>query len=134
MIMMRFQGLWLVVLALCLVACHEKTTEEAVKESLKVAMEALERGDYDGYLRHVDFDGPMDSTQRAFMKDALRQHQEWKRTERPAVVSVDVIDVQFKGDSICTAYSRYTFADSTKEVVSHKMVRQGESWKIRLRN
>lgn len=134
MIVMRLKGLWIAMLALCLVACHEKTTEEAVKESLKVAMEALERGDYDGYLQHVDFDGPMDSLQCAFMKDALRQHQEWKRTERPAVVSVNVIDVQLKGDSICTAYCQYAFADSTKEVVSHKMVRQGEEWKIRLRN
>ena len=123
-----------ILLILCLSACHEKTTEEVIKESLTVALEALERGDYNGYLHHVDMGAPMDSAQRAFMKDALRQHQEWKGAERPAVVSVDVVDIQLDGDSICTAYCQYTFADSTKEVMSHKMVRHGEKWKIRLRN
>ena len=120
--------------ALSLAACHEPTQEEVVKTSLKVALEALERGDYDGYLQHVDIGAPMDSMQRAFMVDALRQHQEWKGMERSALVALDVVDLQQIGDSIYTAYCQYTFADSTKEVVSYKMVRYGEEWKIRLRN
>ena len=123
-----------ILLILCLSACHEKTTEEVIKESLTVALEALERGDYNGYLHHVDMGAPMDSAQRAFMKDALRQHQEWKGAERPAVVSVDVVDIQLDGDSICTAYCQYTFADSTKEVGAQKMVRKNEQWRIRLRD
>ena len=123
-----------ILLALCMSACHEPTAEEAAKESLKVALDALCRDDYDAYLQHVDIGMPMDSAQRAFMRDVLRQHQEWKRAERAAIVSVDVIDARMFGDSICMLYYQYVFADSTREVVSQKMVRSGEEWKLRLRN
>lgn len=130
---MKRKCLFLLV-ALCLAACHESAPEEVVKESLKAALEALERGDYEEYLQHVDMGAPMDSVQRAVMLDALRQHQEWKGAERPSVVAVDVVDAQFEDDSVCLAYCQYTFADSTKEVVWHKMIRHGDEWKIRLRN
>lgn len=121
-------------MGLCCVACHEPTPEEAAKDALMVALEALRGEDYDTYLQHVDIGVPMDSARRAFMKDALRQHQEWKRAERAAIVSVDVVDGRMIGDSICTVYYQYTFADSTCEVASQKMVRLGEEWKLRLRN
>jgi hypothetical protein len=76
----------------------------------------------------------MDSTQVLYMKQALRQHLGWRRSERAAVVAIDVQDVKMQGDSICMVYYQYTFADGTKEVSSQKMVRYGEDWKIRLRN
>ncbi len=130
---MKRKCLFLLV-ALCLAACHESAPENVMKESLKAALEALERGDYERYLQHVDIGVPLDSVQRAFMLDALRQHQEWRGAERPSVVAVDVVDTQLQNDSICLAYCQYTFADSTKEVVGHKLVRHGDEWKIRLRN
>lgn len=121
-------------MALCLVSCHEQTPEEVVQGTLKEALEALERNDHDAYLRHVDFGDEMDSVRTAYMKDVLRQHLGWRREERAAVVSIDMVDAKMQGDSICTVYYQYSFADGTKEVVAQKMVRYGEEWKIRLRN
>ena len=112
-------------MALCLVSCHEQTPEEVVQGTLKEALEALERNDHDAYLKHVDFGDEMDSLRTAYMKDVLRQHLGWRREERAA---------KMQGDSICTVYYQYSFADGTKEVGAQKMVRYGEEWKIRLRN
>ena len=120
------------VLVLCLVSCEEKEREPEVV--LKNALEALNREDYDAYLQRVDWGVEMDSTQVLYMKQALRQHLGWRRSERAAVVAIDVQDVKMQGDSICMVYYQYTFADGTKEVSSQKMVRYGEDWKIRLRN
>lgn len=119
-------------LVLCLVSCEEKEREPDVV--LKNALEALNREDYDAYLQRVDWGVEMDSTQVLYMKQALRQHLGWRRSDRAAVVAIDVQDVKMQGDSICMVYYQYTFADGTKEVSSQKMVRYGEDWKIRLRN
>lgn len=117
-------------------ACQSgpKTPEDASKAVLEEALEALQAGNYDVYLEHADFGVSLDSLQKASMKSVLRQHQEWKRAERAEVFAVEVIDVHLLNDSVCTAHYQYVFADSTKEVVSQKMVRRGEDWKIRVRN
>ena len=128
---MKKVGIILVCL-LCLVSCEEKEREPEVV--LKNALEALNREDYDAYLQRVDWGVEMDSTQTRYMKQALRQHVGWRRSERAAVVSIDVQDVKMQGDSVCTVYYQYTFADGTNEVSSQKMVRYGEDWKLRLRN
>ena len=123
-----------ILLALCLVSCHELTPEEAARETLKEALEALERNDHDAYLKHVDLGADLDSSKTAYMKDVLRQHLGWRREERAAVVSIDMVDAKMQGDSICTVYYQYSFTDGTKEVGAQKMVKYGEEWKLRLRN
>lgn len=117
-------------------ACHlgPKSPEDAAKTVLEEALEALQAGDYDAYLENADFGVSLDSLQIVSVKNVLRQHQEWKRAERAEVLAVEVIDVHLLNDSVCTAHYQYVFADSTKEVVSQKMVRCGEDWKIRVRN
>lgn len=117
---------------LCLASCEDKTREPA--GALEIALEALNRGDYDTYLQWVDMGSEMDAAQKSMMRHALKQHLEWRRAERAAVASIDMIDTQMQGDTICTVYYQYTFADSTKEVASQKMVKHGETWKLRLRN
>lgn len=128
---MKKVGIILVCL-LCLASCEEKEREPEVV--LKNALEALNREDYDAYLQRVDWGVEMDSTQTLYMKQALRQHVGWRRSERAAVVAIDVQDVKMQSDSVCTVYYQYTFADGTNEVSSQKMVRYGEDWKLRLRN
>ena len=128
---MKKVGIILVCL-LCLVSCEEKEREPEVV--LRNALEALNREDYDAYLQRVDWGVEMDSTQTLYMKQALRQHVGWRRSERAVVVAIDVQDVKMQGDSVCTVYYQYTFADGTNEVSSQKMVRYGEDWKLRLRN
>lgn len=119
---------------LCMMSCHEPTSEEAAQMVLQEALEALEKGEHDVYMRHVDFGNEMDSVQAAYMRDVLRQHVGWRRSERAAVVSIDMVDAKLQSDSICTVYYQYSFADGTQEVGAQKMVRHGEDWKIRLRN
>lgn len=119
-------------LVLCLAACQEKSVGPTY--ALQEALEALNREDYDTYLQHVDFGTTMDSTQQATMRQVLRQHLGWRQSERAAVVGINMVEAKMLGDSICTVYYQYTFADSTKEVASQKMVRHGEIWKLRLRN
>ncbi len=121
-------------LVLCLTACREKTAEEMAQETLLEALEALERNDHDGYLKHVDMGVDMDVAKARYLKNALRQHVGWRRSERAAVVAINMIDVKRECDSICTVYYQYTFADGTREVGAQKMVRHGEEWMIRLRN
>lgn len=130
--MVKLKLILIVGLVLCLMSCEDK--EHAPEAVLKNALEALNREDYDAYLQRVDWGVEMDSTQVLYMKQALCQHLGWRRSERAAVVAIDVQDVKMLGDSICTIYYQYTFADGTKEVSSQKMVRYGEDWKIRLRN
>lgn len=130
--MLSFRYIFIFSFLLCLVSCEDK--ERAPEETLKVALEALNVEDFDAYLQRVDFGAEMDSAQMASMKDVLRQHLGWRRSERAAVVSIDMVDVKMQGDSVCTVYYQYTFADETKEVGAQKMVRYGDKWKIRLRN
>ena len=130
--MLSFRYIFIFSFLLCLVSCEDK--ERAPEETLKVALEALNVEDFDAYLQRVDFGAEMDSAQMASMKDVLRQHLGWRRSERAAVVSIDMVDVKMQGDSVCTVYYQYTFANETKEVGAQKMVRHGDKWKIRLRN
>lgn len=131
-IMSFFRYIFLFSFLLCLLSCQDPAREP--EGALQMALEALNREDYDTYLQHVDFGVEMDSAQEAFMRDALKQHLEWQRSKYAAVVGIDIVDAKMRGDSICTVYYQYTFADGKKEVSSQKMVRQGEVWKIRLRN
>lgn len=130
--MSLFRYIFIFSFLLCLASCQEK--EHEPEATLKKALEALNAENYDAYLQHVDFGADMDSAQIASMKDVLRQHLGWRRSERAAVVSIDIVDAKMQGDSISTVYYQYTFADNTTEVGSQKMVRYGEEWKLRLRN
>ena len=89
-----------ILLALCLVSCHEQTPEEVVQGTLKEALEALERNDHDAYLRHVDFGDEMDSLRTAYMKDVgirVRYlHSDIDTFERAKIIRdmrLDVFDV-----------------------------------------
>ncbi|MDO4201108.1 MAG: hypothetical protein Q4D25_03125 [Bacteroidales bacterium] len=119
-------------LMLSLWSCEEKEREPEIV--LMKALEALNHEDYDAYLQRVDFGTEMDSVQTFYMKEALRQHLGWRRSERAAVMSIDILEKVMEEDSVCTVYYQYTFVDDTKEAGSQKMVRHGETWKIRLRN
>lgn len=133
---MRNLQIFCSLLLLFVTACQSgpQSPEEAAKVVLEEALEALQTGNFDCYFEHADFGVTLDSLQIESLKNVLRQHQEWKRTECAEVLAVEVIDVHLLNDSVCTAHYQYVFADSTKEVVSQKMVRRGEDWKIRIRN
>lgn len=134
--MKRFFPYFAVLLVVCLTACHEKIVvpEDAPKEALLNALEALNRGDYDTYIDCVDYGTDMDSVQKSIMRDALRQHVGWRTARKSHVASVDIVDVEMNGDTVCTVFYRYTFADGTNEVAVQKMVLNDGVWKIRARN
>jgi len=133
--MRRFALMSILFMLMSLAGCrHEPTPQELAETTLKEALEALNRGDYDAYLRSVDFGTEMDSAQTAYMKDLLRQHLGWRASERGSVVSIEMKKSELLSDSVYMVYYQYHFSDSTKEVASQKMVRYGTEWKIRLRN
>ena len=129
---MKLRIILILGLMLSLWSCEEKEREPEIV--LMKALEALNQEDYDAYLHRVDFGTEMDSVQTSYMKEALRQHLGWRRSERAAVMSIDILEKVMEEDSVCTVYYQYTFVDDTKEAGSQKMVRHGETWKIRLRN
>ena len=131
---MRYVYIVLMFSMLGLTACHKNTAEEEAQMALKEALEALEKDDHGAYLKHVDWCGEMDADRETVMRNVLKQHMEWRRKERAAVVSIDMIDAKMDGDTICTVYYQYAFADGTQETGAQKMVRYGDDWKIRLRN
>ena len=123
-------------LVACLIACHQQVVypEDAPRAAMDTALAALQAGDYDTYLSYVDYGEELDSIQLQNMKDVLRRHEEWKQAERERVVSAQVVDIQMQGDTVCTAYYQYVFADSCRETVAQKMVRRNGQWKVRIRN
>lgn len=125
-----------VLFAVCLMACHDKIAvpEDAPKEALQNALEALNRGDCDTYLSYVDYGVEMDSVRKSVMCDAIRQHIGWRTARKSSVVAIDVVDAKMSGDTVCSVFYRYTFADGTDEVAVQKMVRRDGEWKLRVRN
>lgn len=125
-----------VVLLLVLSACwgKEESPKDKAKNTLKEALSTLQSGNVDGYMQYVDFGCEMDSVQLAVMQCLLKQHLDRQAQQKGTIVSIEAVDAQMLGDSVCTVFYQLAFADSTVEVVSQKMVRVGENWKIRLRN
>ena len=125
-----------VLLVACCMACRQQIVypEDAPKAAMNAALEALQAGDYDTYLSYVDYGTELDSLELQNMKDVLRRHEEWKRAERERVVSAQVVDIRMQGDTVCTAYYQYVFADSCRETVAQKMVCRNGRWKVRIRN
>ena len=117
-------------------ACHGKIAapEDAPKEVLRFALEALNRGDYDTYMSYVDYGVEMDSVQAVVMRDALRQHISWRKARKPLVASIDIVDAEMERDTICKVFYRYVYSDGTNEVAVQKMVRVGGQWMLRARN
>lgn len=123
--------------AFCFMSCHEEKVvdpTDAPKETLLSALEALNAGDYDSYLKNVDMGEDMDTFHVFFMKQVLKQHHEWIVQEKDSISSVQIVDVKMKNDSLATVYYQYVFGDSTTEVSSQKMMRIDGAWKLRLRN
>lgn len=107
---------------------------ERAKATLREALSTLQSGDLEGYMQYVDFAGEMDSMQRSLMLRLLAQHQDLRTQQKGALISIEALDADMQGDTVCTVFCQFVYADSTSEVVSQKMVRVGEKWKIRVRN
>lgn len=121
-----------VLIAVCLVACDDKGSH--AEEVLRNALEALNKGDYDTYMSHVDYGAETDSASIMLMRDAIRQHCGWIAAKKGDVVAIDMVDTEMEEDTVCTVFYRYTFADGTEEVAAQKMVRSGGVWRLRVRN
>ena len=123
---------------LCFIACEEEKVvnnpADASKDAFLASLEALNKGDYDTYLKSVDMGQDMDTFQILVLKKALQQHHEWIVQVKDSISSVEVVDVKMKNDSTATIYCQYTFGDSTSEVSAQKMNRVCGVWKLRLRN
>ena len=134
--MKRFLPFFAVLFVVCLTACHEKIVapEDAPKEALRSALEALNRGDYDTYMSYVDYGVEMDSVRKSYMRNAISQHVGWRTARKASVVAIDMVDAEMEGDSVCTVFYRYTFAAGADEVAVQKMVLNDGEWKLKVRD
>ncbi|MBQ9641732.1 MAG: hypothetical protein IJV06_09275 [Bacteroidaceae bacterium] len=123
----------LLLLSACWGGKKESPADEA-KAVLVEALSALQVGNVDGYVQHVDFGGDMDSLQHSVLSALLRQHLDQRTQQRGALTGIEALDGKMRGDTVCTVFYQLTFADSTVEVASQKMVKVGSVWKIRVRN
>ena len=129
--------LLIILVVAALVGCKDKSTPSPVDEAKKVlvsALTALKNNNIDSYLRHADFgDNPIDSATTSALRQVLTLHLAAQRAERPPVANINVVDAALENDSVCTLLYSFTYADSTKEVMSQKMVKTRGVWKLRLR-
>lgn len=125
-----------ILLVTCCLACHQQIVypEDLPKASLDSALKALDAEDYDTYMSYVDYGRELDSLEHKNIVDVLRRHEEWKRAEREEIVSTEIVDVKMQGDTTCTIYYQYVFADSCRETVAQKMVMRDGRWKMRIRD
>ena len=107
---------------------------EPAREVLMDALTAMEQHDYGRYMQHVDLGEEMDTLQVDFVHKALVQYQSRMEATRGRSVDVTIIDADMESDTVCSLFYQVTYADSTSEVASQKMVRTNGDWKIRLRN
>lgn len=116
--------------------CKQKEEDPAAapKRVLQEALQSLHDHNYDAYMQVADVDCELDSVHASMLRQLLQQHQEMNEARNGAVLDVSVIDAKMISDTICTVYCQTTYADSTREVSSHKMVVVDGQWKIRLRN
>ncbi|MBQ0023499.1 MAG: DUF4878 domain-containing protein [Prevotellaceae bacterium] len=130
--------LWMMVgmSLLTFTSCHDAITDssDAPKQAMQGALDALKDGNMDMYFECLDFDSETDSVQMALMLDLLLQHREWQNAQHKAISSIDIVDCEMMGDTVCTVYYQFSYADGVKEVSSQKMVRKDGIWKLRLRN
>lgn len=126
----------LLLVSIAIASCHEAMVEptDAPKAALKAALDALHSDDLDTYLQSVDFSTEMDSLQLVCMKAVLSQHAEEQAAEGVSVQKVEMVDAVMESDSVCTVYYQQSYSGGASDVLSQKMVRQGDTWKIRLRN
>jgi len=123
-------------LLVTLVGCISKEfdPQDAPKQAMIEALQKLEEHDYDAYMLYAYLGEDEDSVYIDLIKKLLNQHQEYQEHKKGHVANIDVVDVKFANDSICTVLYQLVFSDSTKEVSSQKMVCVEGDWKIRIRN
>ncbi len=119
-----------------LVGCKDKELDPkyAPKQAMTEALQKLGEHDYDGYMSYAFLGEDDDSVHIDLVKRLLNQHQEYQEHKKGNVANIDVVDVKFINDSVCTVLYQLAFADSTKEVSSQKMVCIDGNWKICIRN
>lgn len=116
--------------------CKEEVTDPlaAPKQALEEALLKLYEHDYNSYIHSIDIGTEMDTVHVELMQNVYAQYQERIEATKGKPVSVKAIDAKMSNDSVCTVFYQITYADSTKEVSSQKMLLIGGTWKIRIRN
>ena len=112
----------------------ERTPQEEVKESFMGAMDALNNRRFDEYIDCVDFGCELDSIQKDVFVKTYSQYLERVQHYKGSLQKLEVVDVAFSSDSVCDVYYETLYSDSIAEQHSQKMVRIGDTWKIKARN
>ncbi len=130
-------SLTVVALMLLLSGCFNErpiSPQDAPKVALQKVLDSLHAGKYDTYINAIYDDTGHGILPKPIATKLLRQHVEAMRAGKGEPLSCSVHDAVFHTDTLATVYYVITFADSTVETNSQKMVRVGQDWKIVIRN
>lgn len=122
-------------LLLLFVSCQEnEVKEKGAGEYLLPAITALQHNDFDTYLSYTDMVDDLDSVQYNLLFTLFCQHQDKQLAERGSVTKVRIVDTKYQCDSVATVFYKLIYSNKTEEISSQKMVKDGDTWKIRIRN
>lgn len=122
-------------LLLLFVSCHEnEIKEKGAGEYLLPAITALQQNDFDTYLSYTDVADNIDSVQYNLLFTLFCQHQDKQLAERGSVAKVEIVDTKYQSDSVTTVFYKLVYSNKSEEISSQKMVKVGDTWKIRIRN
>lgn len=127
-------GLFLVFLCSCSEEEQNVVDETDAQAVLKAALESYYADDLDGYLKYSDFDAELDSVQIYFISKALNQRLSLIKRDKKGVIQVEPTTNVEQNDSILNIYYNITYGDNSTESFMQKMQKQGDCWRLRLRN
>lgn len=104
------------------------------KQDLKSALEAYYSGDYDKFFMNVDFGTELDSVQKQIMMAAYRRDIAYTNESFKGVRAIEPRSVEFEGDTVSYVLYDIVYGNQQRETSSQKMVKIGDSWKLRVRN
>lgn len=125
----------LLVLCCCMNACGDSEDQYAQpKEDLKNAMDLYYRNSLDSFYMYLDFGEELDTVQRTIIMASYRLHLAQVNNEFQGVKSIEPKLVRVESDTVVYVVYDLVYGNRQRETSSQKMIKEGDNWKLRIRN
>lgn len=104
------------------------------KQNLKSALAAYYDNRLDTFLMCVDFGADLDNSQRQVVMASYRTHLKYTNKHFNGVRAIEPKSVQFDGDTIAYVLYDIVYRNQVRVTSSQKMIKVGDTWKLRARN
>lgn len=104
------------------------------KQDLKSALEAYYDNRLDTFCLCVDYGTELDSIQRQIIRATYQRDVAYTNQTFAGVRAVEPKTVIFESDTVAMVMYDIVYGDQSRESSSQKMIKVGESWKLRVRN